>query len=219
MDREPKRLTNNGLRGRNVAPVKSTDLPCMRHFPPVPALLLPITPFLHEADALMDTVLGGCLDETREREAQMVAYYCISHALWLGQNVHTPDDKCIDFLCTLAAWQERLRPHPAQIQCVSLDQNRVCEFLGSISILCHEQRDDAGNSSIDRAGAIVERCCVSTGPATASMIVFENERHAPFVGWSHKHLLPYERGHLSNETGSVRSVFISPGNCHNIMCR
>ena len=133
-------------------------------------------------------------------------YYCISHALWLGQNVHAPDDRCVDFLCTLAAWQERLKPHPAQIQHVSLDQNRVCEFLGSIAILCHEQRDDNGTSSTNKATTVVEQCCVSTGPATATMVVFENERHAPFVGWSHKHLLPYERGHLSNETGSARDL-------------
>jgi calcium-dependent protein kinase len=152
----------------------------------------------------MDTVLSGQLSEARQQEAQMVAYYCISHALWLGQNVHTPNNECVEFLCTLATWQERLKPHPAQIQQASLDQNHVCEFLGSVAILCHEQRDDSGSGMPNMIPPTPrEQCCISTGPATASLEIFENERHAPFVGWSAQHLLPYERGQYSNETGSA----------------
>jgi|TARA_B100000482_G_scaffold192369_2_gene180267 hypothetical protein len=186
------------------------------HFPAVPSLLLPITPFLHEADTLMDTVLSGQLSEARQQEAQMVAYYCISHALWLGQNVHTPNNECVEFLCTLATWQERLKPHPAQIQQASLDQNHVCEFLGSVAILCHEQRDDSGSGMPNMIPPTPrEQCCISTGPATASLEIFENERHAPFVGWSAQHLLPYERGQYSNETGSVSHLNVQITTAHN----
>jgi len=187
----------------------------MKHFPEVPSPLLPVTPFLHEADTLMDTVLSGQLSESRQHEAQMVAYYCVSHAVWLGQNVHTPNNECVEFLCVLTEWQSRLRPHPAEMQHTSLDQNHICEFLGTVAILCHEQRDDCCSPTLEQCcvstgpqlpPAPVEQCCVSTGPATASVEIFENERHAPFVGWSAKHLLPYERGHYSNEDGSVRTL-------------
>jgi len=180
----------------------------MKHLPTVPRVLQPITPFLHEADTLMDTVLSGQLSESRQHEAQMVAYYCISHALWLGQHFYNPDSESTEFLCVLAEWQERLKPHPAQIQQTSLDQNHICEFLGSVAIICHDQRDD-GPLTISGEKPPLEQCCVSTGPATASVEVFENERHAPFVGWSAKHLLPYERGRYSNENGSVREVSLN----------
>lgn len=214
------------------------------HFPAVPSLLLPITPFLHEADTLVETVLSGQLDEEKHHEAKMVAYYCVSHALWLGQNVRTPDDDCVEFLRSLASWRDRLQlPAPRGVS-ASLDENRVCEFMGSVALLCHQQRDDSsygsphgssGSLSMGGGGWLpprnpaspgrvspsswssspqqsqsplalacaVEQCCVSTGPATASMELFENERHAPFVGWSASHLLPYERGPISNEAGSV----------------
>ena len=135
------------------------------------------------------------------------------------------------------------RPAPRGVS-ASLDENRVCEFMGSVALLCHQQRDDSsygsphgssGSLSMGGGGWLpprnpaspgrvspsswssspqqsqsplalacaVEQCCVSTGPATASMELFENERHAPFVGWSASHLLPYERGPISNEAGSV----------------
>lgn len=178
----------------------------MHHFPPIPPMLLPLTPFVHEADSLMETILSGQLNDTRQHESQIVAYYCLSHAVWLGQNVHTPDAECSEFICSLALWQERLRPHPTHVQQSVRDQNNVCELLGSIAMLCHEQHEDTTRiCPTNVKGSPSEQCCISTGPATASMEVFENERHAPFVGWSAAHLLPCERGHFSNESGTVSS--------------
>jgi len=162
-----------------------------------------MTPFLHEADALMDAVSSGRLDQARQHESQIVAYYCISHALWLGQNVHSKNDECIAFLCNLTAWQGHLKPHPSHIQHKSLDQNRVCEAFESVAVLYHGQRNDRSSEAPKRTSVPLEQCCLSTGPTTASVQVFENERHAPFVGWSVKHLIPFERGQYSNETGSV----------------
>jgi len=177
-----------------------------RHFPAVPSPLFPITPFLHEADALMDNLLDNSCDEARKQEVRMVEYYCISHALWLSHHVHTPDEKCIEFLCCLTSWQERLKQHPAR---TFLDSRHLmCENFGSISMLCDIQLDNYCVNARTSGEFVIKQCCTSTGPATASLVIFENERHAPFVGWSHKHLLPYERGHFSNETGSVRSTLI-----------
>jgi len=151
----------------------------------------------------MDAVSSGRLDQARQHESQIVAYYCISHALWLGQNVHSKNDECIAFLCNLTAWQGHLKPHPSHIQHKSLDQNRVCEAFESVAVLYHGQRNDRSSEAPKRTSVPLEQCCLSTGPTTASVQVFENERHAPFVGWSVKHLIPFERGQYSNETGSV----------------
>uniref|UniRef100_A0A7S3JYF4 non-specific serine/threonine protein kinase n=1 Tax=Aureoumbra lagunensis TaxID=44058 RepID=A0A7S3JYF4_9STRA len=174
----------------------------MHHFPTIPLPLVPIEPLVKEADILMETLIS--LSDERRYEAQMVAYCCLSYAIWLGQSCSTNTEECIEYLNILHIWQGRLRPESERFSS-KFDEEKlsanVCEFLGSV--ICQQQNDDHKLNYLKKPP--LERCIISTGPATASIVLFENERLAPFgLGWSAAHLLPYsDRTNFTDETGTI----------------
>mmetsp|Transcript_54851 Transcript_54851/g.151182 ORF Transcript_54851/g.151182 Transcript_54851/m.151182 type:complete len:1189 (-) Transcript_54851:129-3695(-) len=173
----------------------------LKFFPEIPEPLRPLSPFIYEADNLLQTSYTHNVDDTARAESQLMAYYCVCHAIWIGTTAGNQDHDCKAFLIHLQQVSLQCRPNIAEVpEGLDDDEWRDCvaDLLNSITFICRDQAKDEAET--DYMKQVFDNCCIPVGPERTPeswkrLEIFENVTISNVV--------PMHRPPYSDETGRI----------------